>query len=175
MDLGGGLADTAVLSEGRVRSDYALQRIALDAAMRVSGWTGIAPALIFEPGRSLVGACVDLFTRVESVKRVAGVQAVTVDAGVNTLPFARHVDYAVDVCGETSDSLHPSTVYGPLCMFDDVLRRNLMLPTLQRGALLRLRGVGAYNISMAFDFTRPRAKTFVRHRGAMMESRPMFG
>jgi hypothetical protein len=48
-------------------------------------------------------------------------------------------------------------------MSDDVLRDAVMLPPLERGTLLRVRGVGGYNLSMSYDFIRPRAGVLIRH------------
>lgn len=126
------------------------------------------PRLILEPGRSVVDECMFLLTTVVAVKHnSAGSKFAIVDAGVNLLPtayFYRH-DIAV---GERSDSQsgEPARddgqnevidIFGALCMQIDVLRTQVQLPKINRGDILIIRNVGAYNFSqsMQFIYTRP--------------------
>ena len=164
IDLGGGFADPAAIPTGVVTWDPPRLEAFIRAAIAVLGdWEGRPPVLMFEPGRALVGNCIDLYTRVETVKTVAGVQVVTVDAGINSLPFARCFSYPVDVLHDHGGPYVQTTICGPLCMSDDVLRDAVMLPPLQKGALLKVRGVGGYNLAMSYDFIRPRAGVLIRH------------
>lgn len=175
IDLGGGFADRGAppLSSSNWRPP-SIEEFVSEGCAELEQWEGPRPALMFEPGRALVGAHVDLYSKVETVKSVAGVQVVTLDAGVNILPFARAFAYPVDLCEESHSSPVQTVICGPLCMSDDVIRADVMLPPLQAGMTLRIRGVGAYNFSMSYNFIRARARIFMRHKGATVECRAMF-
>ena len=43
---------------------------------------------------------------------------------------------------------------GPLCMNIDIIEENLMLPPLDRGSVLTISPVGAYNYTQAMQFIR---------------------
>jgi diaminopimelate decarboxylase len=175
VDLGGGFADPAATPIEAVTWNPPPVEEFIRAALAVVGDWERPPVLMFEPGRALVGCSVDLYTRVESVKTVAGIQVVTVDAGINSLPFARFFSYPVEVSPDHGGQQVQTTICGPLCMSDDVLRDAVMLPPLQKGALLKVRGVGAYNLGMSFDFTRPRAGVCIRHGARVAHAKRLFG
>jgi diaminopimelate decarboxylase len=140
-----------------------------------SAW-GLAPrpSLIFEPGRALAGPHVSLFCTVVSVKQLRGTQIVTLDTGINSLPFARHFAYPIKVFKEADGSLLPTILCGPLCMSDDILRSNVKLAKLEEGDILSFAGVGAYNLSMAFNFILPFAPIYVKDKGEFRRSKLMF-
>ena len=175
IDFGGGFADSGVAPlMSTAWNPPEIEQFVREASSLIRDWGGRAPWLIFEPGRALVGPCVDLYSRVETVKKVGGVQVATLDAGINTLPFARAFAYPVDLCDEASGVPLETVLCGPLCMSDDILRHDAMLPPLGKGALLRIRGVGAYNVSMSFDFIRPRAAIYIAQQGHLTKTRSMF-
>jgi len=45
---------------------------------------------------------------------------------------------------------------GPLCMNIDIINENIQLPPLDRGSVLTISPVGAYNITQAMQFIRYR-------------------
>jgi diaminopimelate decarboxylase len=177
IDLGGGFPDPLVPPIGAVNWNVPGLTAFFQAADKLlrEMWGGKnIPSLIFEPGRALVGPFVDLYCSVEVVKDVAGTQVVTLDAGINSLPFARYFEYSIEVVKGSVDELVPTVLCGPLCMSDDILRYNGTLPPLKVGDILCFKGVGAYNLSMAFDFITPRAKLFLQERSIFKPSRQMF-
>jgi diaminopimelate decarboxylase len=135
---------------------------------------GPRPALIFEPGRALAGPHVSLYCSVVAVKEVGGTQVITLDTGINSLPFARHFDYPLEVLKGDSGSLFPTILCGPLCMSDDILRSGVRLPRLFVGDVLCFGGVGAYNLSMSFNFIKRHARLFVLDQGEFIPSKLMF-
>lgn len=175
IDFGGGFPDSSVAPVGAaIWSPPEIEQFVRSTSALFVDSCEPVPSLIFEPGRAVVGPCVDLFSRVETVKSVAGVQVATLDAGVNTLPFARAFSYPVELC-EARDSQPMQTVLcGPLCMADDVIRFDANLPALARGDVLRIRGVGAYNVSMSFDFIRRRAAIFLKRGEQIRRTHSMF-
>lgn len=116
------------------------------------------PRLILEPGRALVDEAVSLIATVVSTKRFAdGAKAVIIDAGVNLLPTAYWFKHEIAATQDTGSTLETVNIYGPLCMQIDVIRTEVRLPPFQKGNILVIKNVGAYNISqsMQFIFARP--------------------
>lgn len=175
IDLGGGFPDPGAAPVGlSVWNPPEIECFARHALGLLRDWGVSPPLLMFEPGRSLIGSCVDLYTRVESVKKVAGFQVATLDAGVNTLPYARTFQYAIELCSESCADPVETVICGPLCMVDDVIRYDAMLPPLNPGDLLRIKNVGAYNVSMSFDFIRRCASIFFLRGEHLCRTRSMF-
>ena len=117
------------------------------------------PAILMEPGRSIVAdAGLTLYT-VGTVKRIPGYKNyVSVDGGMTDNPrFALYG--AIHEVVSASDALAPRTfrcdVVGRCCESGDVIRTDVLLPeTVQRGDLLAACTTGAYNYSMASNYNR---------------------
>lgn len=111
------------------------------------------PRLLLEPGRALVDEAVSLITTVVSTKRFAdGTKAVIVDAGVNLLPTAYWFKHDIASTQDMGSNLEVVNVYGPLCMQIDIIRTEVRLPPFQKGNILVIKNVGAYNISQSLQF-----------------------
>lgn len=111
--------------------------------------------LHFELGRSVVGQCGSLITRVLYVKQGAHKQFCIVDAGMTDLirpalyqayHKIENLSAPADVPAETYD------VVGPICESSDVFGKAIDLPRCQRGDLLALRSAGAYGEIMASGY-----------------------
>ncbi|MDX9848019.1 MAG: diaminopimelate decarboxylase [Tenuifilaceae bacterium] len=105
----------------------------------------------FEPGRSLVGQCGELITRVLYIKRGENRSFAVVDAGMNNLirPAlyqAKHGIYCVSPSVKSNENYD---VVGPICESSDVFGTEISLPGLMRGDLLAIRSAGAYGESMS--------------------------
>jgi len=110
------------------------------------------PTLILEPGRAIVSDAIDLITTVAAVKVLPGGQrAVIVDAGINILPTSFWKYQDVEILSEGAGNLEETIVYGPLCLQTDIISKT-KLPELKPGDLLRVKNVGAYNISQSSTF-----------------------
>jgi diaminopimelate decarboxylase len=115
------------------------------------------PVLILEPGRALVDDPVSLLVSVVAVKTLAGGRrGIVVDGGVNLLPTAYYFRHAVHAGQHADGPPESADLLGPLCMQIDVLRRDIALPPLERGAILLIRQAGAYTISNSMQFIYPR-------------------
>jgi diaminopimelate decarboxylase len=115
--------------------------------------------LLVEPGRVLVGNAGILLTRVLYRKRAGGRTLVIVDAGMNDLlrPALYGAEHAIVPVRRGRGRSTLVDIVGPVCESTDVLahERRLVLP--QQGALLAIRGAGAYGMSMASNYNgRPR-------------------
>ena len=116
------------------------------------------PRLLLEPGRVIVDECMSLVTTVAATKRYAdGRKAIVIDAGVNLLPTAYWYKHEIASVQDIGHNLEIIDIYGPLCMQIDIIRQNVRLPFFQKGHVLVIKNVGAYNItqSMQFIYARP--------------------
>jgi len=116
---------------------------------------GRLPKLYIESGRALIDEAGFLLTSVVAAKRMPdGKKSYIVDAGVNLLytSFWYNLEIALDRRYEGLNE--PSQINGPLCMNIDTLSENIMLPPLDRGTILTIWPVGAYNITQSMQFIR---------------------
>jgi aspartate kinase len=105
----------------------------------------------FEPGRSLVGQCGELVTRVLFVKEGQERFFAVVDAGMNDLirPALYQAKHGIYCISHNGNSLKKYDVVGPICESSDTFATEVFLPTLTRGDLLAIRSAGAYGESMS--------------------------
>jgi diaminopimelate decarboxylase len=105
----------------------------------------------FEPGRSLVGQCGELLTRVLYIKRGEDRSFAVVDAGMNNLirPALYQAKHSIYCLHQTENPYETYDVVGPICESSDVFSTQIELPKLMRGDLLAIRSAGAYGESMS--------------------------
>jgi len=118
-------------------------------------------ALIFDPGRSIVGNAGVLVTRIEYVKPGAARNFLVVDAAMNDLIRAPLYDAWHDVrTVREREERAVEDVYdvvGPICESADFLARDRRL-AVSAGDLLAILSAGAYGMSMSSNYnSRPRA------------------
>jgi diaminopimelate decarboxylase len=121
---------------------------------------GTGATVLVEPGRVLVGNAGVLLTRVLYRKRAGGRMLVVVDAGMNDLirPALYGAEHAIVPVRSRRGRSRPVDVVGPVCESTDVLARDRQMVLPEPGALLAIRGAGAYGMSMASTYngrTRP--------------------
>ena len=114
------------------------------------------PAVVTEPGRSVVGeAGITLYT-VGSVKDIPGVRKyVSVDGGMtdNIRPALYQAKYrAIAANKAEAPAAETVTVCGKCCESGDVLLRDAALPALEAGDILAVLSTGAYGYSMASNY-----------------------
>lgn len=109
----------------------------------------------FELGRSIVGQCGKLLTKVLYVKESETKQFAVVDAGMTELlrPALYDAYHQIDFNGISfRESNVPYDVVGPICESSDCLGTDVMLPMLQRGDVLTIKSCGAYAESMSLNY-----------------------
>ena len=107
----------------------------------------------FELGRSLVGTCGDLISKVLYIKNGLKKNFVIADAGMTDL--LRPALYkSVHVVENLTSTLEGVTydVVGPVCESSDIFAKDLTLPKTQRGDLLCIRTTGAYGQVMSSNY-----------------------
>lgn len=108
----------------------------------------------FELGRSIVGQCGELITRVLYNKTTAsGKNIVIVDAGMTDLlrPALYGAKHKVENLSSEAES-KVYTVVGPICESSDTFAKDIELPETSRGDIITIRSAGAYGMAMASNY-----------------------
>ena len=117
----------------------------------------------FEPGRSIVGQCGSLITRVVYVKEGVEKKFAIVDGGMNDLirPALYQAHHKIE--NLTADNTSIDDVYdvvGPVCESSDCFGKDERMPLTSRGDIIAIRSAGAYGEVMASTYNcRPLPKS----------------
>lgn len=108
----------------------------------------------FELGRSIVGQCGTLITKVLYVKKGVTTNFAIVDAGMTELirPALYQASHCIENLTSTSKTTERYDVVGPICESSDCFAKALQLPTTQRGDLIAIYSAGAYGEVMASQY-----------------------
>ena len=149
LNLGGGFGIDYTDPEGNSIPDFESFFALFSDNLRLPGGTEVH----FELGRSLVGQCGRIVTKVLYTKKGVGKKFVITDAGMTEL-MRPSLYQAVHKIINTSSSGEPETydVVGPVCESTDVFARDTVLPLTKRGDLLQILSCGAYAESMTLNF-----------------------
>jgi diaminopimelate decarboxylase len=109
--------------------------------------------LHFELGRSIVGQCGSLISRVLFIKEGISTHFAVIDAGMTELirPALYQAQHRVDAL---TSHKPPKTydVVGPICESSDTFRKGIQIPELRRGDLVAIRSAGAYGEVMSSGY-----------------------
>lgn len=121
-------------------------------------------SLHFELGRSIVGQCGTLITKVLYVKQGSVKKFAIVDAGMTDLirPALYQAYHKIENISN-DDSTDTYDVVGPICESSDVFAKAIDLNECHRGDLLAIRSAGAYGEIMASQYNcRPLPKGYIK-------------
>ncbi len=170
LDLGGGYGVPYVDADGSVDIGARIGEVA-EVIHGACARLGIPePAVLMEPGRSIVAdAGMTLYT-VGSVKRIPGYKNyVSVDGGMSDNP--RYALYGSKyTCYAAAKMNEPCTMrcdlVGRCCESGDVIQPDVLMPeSMRRGDLAAVCTTGAYNYSMASNYNRIPRPPIVMLRG----------
>ena len=160
IDLGGGFASKSNL-KGVYQSADVIVPTADDYAEAITtviyemNKSEKLPRLYLETGRAMVDEAGYLLTSVHGYKRFPdGKKGYILDAGVNLLYTSTWFNFNIELDKHYEGENEPSLLNGPLCMNIDVIEESLMLPPLDRGTIISISPVGAYNYTQAMQFIR---------------------
>lgn len=103
-----------------------------------------------EPGRSVVGQCGTLISKVLFIKNGSNTQFAIIDAGMTDLirPALYQAHHKIE--NLTSEgSIYRYDVVGPVCESADTFGKYIELPETRRGDIMAIRSAGAYGEAMA--------------------------
>lgn len=162
IDMGGGFASKSYLKGVYQSPEVIIPTVdeyanAITTAIYEHNERQTLPKLYMELGRYLIDEAGYLLSTVRAYKRFSNAKkAYIMDAGVNLLYTSQWYSFVVELDQDYQGTPEPSTLNGPLCMNIDVIEENISLPPLNRGSILTLSPVGAYNLSQSMQFIRYR-------------------
>ena len=109
----------------------------------------------FELGRSIVGQCGSLHTKVLYIKKSEEKNFAVLDAGMTELlrPALYNAYHKIELAdGVTSDKELYYDIVGPICESSDCFGKDILLPELKRGDIISIRSCGAYAESMSLNY-----------------------
>ena len=114
------------------------------------------PALVIEPGRSIIGPAGVALYRIGAIKEIPGVRTyVSVDGGMgdNSRPALDQASYEVLSANRPgADPDATVTIAGKYCESGDVLASDILLPAPAAGDVIAIPAAGAYCPSMASNY-----------------------
>ena len=147
VDVGGGLGINYDMPENEPIPNFASVFSIINSHLRVGD-----RQVHFEFGRSIVGECGELITRVLYNKTTpTGRKLVIVDSSMTELirPALYGAYHSIENITSTSPKKERYTIVGTACESTDVFSESLTLPETRRGDLLTIKSAGAYGMSMA--------------------------
>ena len=114
----------------------------------------------FELGRSLVGQCGKLISKVLYIKQGAAKDFAIIDASMTDLlrPALYHSYHHIEALETEGKPMQKYDVVGPVCESSDIFRKQVEISSIQRGDLLAIHSVGAYGQVMGSEYNM-RART----------------
>ncbi len=106
--------------------------------------------LHFELGRSIVGQCGSLITKVLYQKESGATKFLIVDAGMTDLmrPALYDAEHMAQNLSSESSNMVTYDLVGPVCESSDIFNKGIVLPESKRGDLIAIRSAGAYGETM---------------------------
>jgi diaminopimelate decarboxylase len=103
-----------------------------------------------EPGRSLVGQCGSLISKVLYIKKGSNTTFAIIDAGMNDLirPALYQARHKIENL-TSNGKANKYDVVGPVCESADIFAKFIELPETKRGDIIAIRSTGAYGEAMA--------------------------
>ena len=108
----------------------------------------------FELGRSLVGQCGSLISRVLYIKNGLKKNFAILDAGMTELirPMLYNAHHEIENLSSNSNELVKYDIVGPICESTDCFAKDLELSETKRGDLFQIKSAGGYGEVMASDY-----------------------
>ena len=110
--------------------------------------------LHFELGRSIVGQCGTLISKVLYVKSGVNTNFIILDAGMTELlrPALYQAYHKIENLTSVIKNIERYDVVGPICESSDCFGKALLLPTTTRGDIIAINSCGAYGEVMASQY-----------------------
>ena len=107
--------------------------------------------LHMEPGRSIVGQCGSLISKVLYIKNGSNTLFAIIDAGMTDLirPALYQAHHKIENLTSEGGSYYRYDVVGPICESSDTFAKYIELPETKRGDIISIRSAGAYGEVMA--------------------------
>lgn len=170
LNLGGGMAVPYIASDAKMDYTGFIREVGqlLDRTCQELNLT--LPAILMEPGRSIVGDSGITLYHVTGLKKITDYKSyVSVDGGMSDNP--RYTLYESDYTVLCANRMHAPqdfvcTIAGRCCESGDLIQENVSIAEPQRGDIIAVLTTGAYNYSMASNYNRiPRPPVVMVNEG----------
>lgn len=158
LNIGGGFGIRYTDADNKKPYSYFLDPM-MEKIQKFSDDMGIQrPAVVIEPGRSIVGeAGITLYT-IGTIKEIPGIRKyVSVDGGMtdNIRPALYQAVYEGIIANKADlPKKETVTISGKCCESGDILIRDIKIPTPERGDTFAILSTGAYCYTMASNYNR---------------------
>ena len=175
LNLGGGFGVRYVESDPHIDIAKNIRVIADHIRMRCAQLEIPVPAILMEPGRSIVADAGMTLYSVGTVKEITGYKNyVSIDGGMTDNPrFALYGSrYTVISAGAVqAEADFVCDLVGRCCESGDVIQPAITIPKPERGDIIAVCTTGAYNYSMASNYNRiPRPPIVMLYGGSDFEA-----
>ncbi len=108
----------------------------------------------FELGRSIVGQCGTLISKVLHIKNGINTNFAILDAGMTELirPALYQAYHKIENMSSVSAIKEKYDIVGPICESSDCFGKAVLLPETKRGDLIAIRSAGAYGEAMSSNY-----------------------
>ena len=158
LNLGGGMAVPYVKEQRKINYTENIRLIGQTVEKACREFNLEAPAILMEPGRSIVADAGVTLYQVTGTKKIPGFKNyVAINGGMTDNPryILYQSDYTVLLASRMGDPVEGNwTVAGCCCESGDLIQENVPLPEPYRGDILAVLTTGAYNYSMASNYNR---------------------
>ena len=158
LNLGGGYGVRYVESDSYVNIPANIRSVAEHIRARSAELELPMPAILMEPGRSIVADAGMTLYSVGTVKEIPGYKNyVSIDGGMTDNPrFALYGSAYTLLSAKDpkAEGDFPCDVVGRCCESGDIIQPDVKLPKMERGDILAVCTTGAYNYSMASNYNR---------------------
>ena len=158
INLGGGFGVRYVESHPEIDIDANICKLGASINAACEKYDIAAPAILLEPGRSIVADCCTTLYKIGSVKTITGYKNyVSIDGGMTDNPrYALYgSEYTVlNASKADKDADFVCTVAGRCCESGDLIAEGVKIASPERGDILAVLCTGAYNYSMASNYNR---------------------
>lgn len=170
LNLGGGFGIAYTDKDEEKPFSYFLEPMVDLIKEKYESWGISMPALVIEPGRSLVGTAGTTLYTVGTIKRIPGGRTyVSVDGGMtdNIRPALYDAEYECCLATVQDQTSETVTISGKCCESGDILIKDVELPTVKRGDILAVFATGAYCYAMSSNYNKlPRPAVIMTTKNA---------
>jgi diaminopimelate decarboxylase len=169
LNIGGGLGVRYVESDPEVKYDEWIKEIADHIKAKCAALSIDVPAILMEPGRSIVAAAGTTLYTVNSIKTIPGYKSyISIDGGMTDNPrYALYGSKYTTLIANRADQPadFKCDLAGRCCESGDVIGIDLMMQHAERGDIAAVLVTGAYNYSMASNYNRVPRPAIVMIKG----------
>ena len=158
LNLGGGYGVRYVESDPYLDIEESIGEVSRHIKAKCEENNLTMPAILMEPGRSIVADAGLTLYSIGSVKTITGYKSyVAIDGGMTDNPRyalygSQYTTLIANKANEKAD--FKCTIAGKCCESGDLIQENVMLPNCERGDILAVLVTGAYNYSMSSNYNR---------------------